>query len=76
MNVNQAIHALLNVAVRVFPVDSLDTVNPETSSLNLKEAIEARLEASGVPLGTKIYDKTRSSRCKVYVLHNIPHVLA
>jgi hypothetical protein len=68
MNVNEAIDALLEVALSVFPEGSQQTSDPETNSRNLKMSIERLLQARGLPPDTKMVDRSRPSmRCNVYV---------
>jgi hypothetical protein len=67
MNMDDAIDALINVATAIFAEDSQDTINPESNSKYLKEAIEEILQTREIPADVKMYERDRpQTRCKVY----------
>ena len=68
MNVNEAIEGLLDVASIVFPEGSHDTIDPASSTKNLREAVEGILHTRNISLGAKMHEATRApTKCKVYV---------
>jgi len=68
MNVDEAIDALISVAHSIFPEESQDVNDKERNSKVLKEVIEDLLQARGVPLNAKMYEKDRPEmRCKGFV---------
>jgi hypothetical protein len=78
MNINEAIEALLNVALAVFPEGSQQTANSEANSNKLRVAIEDMLQTRQIPLDTKMNDPSRPQmRCKVFVISlllvTVPH---
>jgi hypothetical protein len=73
MNVNQAIDALIGVALTVFPAGSQKSPDRERNSKNLKSAIEGLLQAREIPLGIKMGDQIGTQKgCKVYVYFFLP----
>jgi hypothetical protein len=78
MKINEAIEALLDVALAVFPEGSQQTANSEANSNKLKVAIKDILQARQIPLDTKINEPSRPRiRCKVFVISlllvTVPH---
>jgi len=67
MTVDQARNALLIVTSTVFPLDPEAEASPEKNTVKLKESIEHMLEASDIPINTKMCDKgLPPPKCKVY----------
>jgi hypothetical protein len=68
MNVDEAIEALLHVALAIFPGDPTKT-DPETRTGRLRESVENLLQTRGIPLDRKMQEKGEEpAGCKVYVL--------
>jgi hypothetical protein len=66
MNVDEAVEALLEVALAIFPGDPMDS-DPETRTRQLTESVETILQARGVLLDRKMQEKGEEPmRCKVY----------
>jgi hypothetical protein len=69
MNVNQAIDSLVSLASIIFVEDSEEPIDREGNSRLLRQAVEATLQARGIPLETKMKDELRvATKCKVYVI--------
>jgi hypothetical protein len=67
MNVDEAVEALLDVALAIFPGDPTD-LDPDGRTRQLTESVESILQARGVPLDRKMQEKGEAPvRCKVYV---------
>jgi hypothetical protein len=67
MNVDEAIEALLDVALTIFPGDPPNS-NPEARTRQLRESVERLLQTKGVPLDQKMQEKGEGPiGCKVYV---------
>jgi len=67
MNLNEAIDTLIEVASAVFP-ESQPTIDRDVNTKALKGAIEAILEARGIPVDVKMIDpRLPPTNCKVYV---------
>jgi hypothetical protein len=68
MNVDEAIEALLDLALAIFPGDPTNT-DTETRTRRLRESVEGLLQTREVPLDRKMQDKGEElAGCKVYVL--------
>ena len=68
MNVDEAIDALLNVALAIFPNNPDPVLDPEMRIRRLGESVEAILQTRGIPPDRKMQDTSEDSiRCKVYV---------
>jgi hypothetical protein len=68
MNVDEAIDALLNVALAIFPDNPDFNFDQETRTRKLSESVESILQTRGIPLDRKMQDTSEDSiGCKVYV---------
>jgi hypothetical protein len=68
MNVDEAIDALLNVALAIFPNNPDSELDPETRTRRLRESVESILQTRGIPPDRKMQDTSEESiGCKVYV---------
>jgi hypothetical protein len=68
MNVDEAIDALLNVALAVFPDNSDLEPDQETRTRRLSESVKSILQTRGVPPDQKMQDTSEKPvGCKVYV---------
>ena len=68
MNVDEAIEALLKVALAVFPDSPNPEPDQETRTSLLKESVESILQTRGIPPDRKMQDTSEESvGCKVYV---------
>jgi hypothetical protein len=68
MNVDEAVDALLNVALAVFPDNPDSDPDQEARTRRLGEAIESILQTRGIPPDRRMQDTDSSSvGCKVYV---------
>ena len=66
MGVDDAIDALITVTTAIFPEGSQEAPDPETNSKKLKEAIEDMLQARGLAVNTKMYERSSpQTGCKV-----------
>jgi hypothetical protein len=67
MNMDEAIEALLDVALAIFP-DSHPNLDVEARTKQLSESIESILQTRGVPVDRKMQEKGEEPvGCKVYV---------
>jgi len=72
MNVDEAIEALLDIALTIFPGESPNS-SPETRTGQLRESVENILQVRGVPLDRKMQDISEEPvGCKVYVSSPCP----
>jgi hypothetical protein len=68
MNVDEAIEALLNVALAVFPDSPDSEPDQETHTRQLSESVKNILQTRGIPPDRKMQDTSEESvGCKVYV---------
>jgi hypothetical protein len=68
MNVDEAIEALQDVALAVFPDNSQPKPDPETRMTQLGESVKRILQARGIPPDRKMQDTGEDFiGCKVYV---------
>ena len=68
MNVDEAIDALLKVALAVFPDSPNPDPDQETRTSLLKESVKSILQIRGIPPDRKMQDTSEESvGCKVYV---------
>jgi len=66
MNLNEAVDTLLEVASAVFPEEPQQAIDRDANTKELKNAVEAILEARNIPLDTKMNDPRRPpTKCKV-----------
>ena len=66
MSLNEAIDALLTIAIAVFPERLDEEPDLSLNAKNLKEAVENMLQVANVPLDTKMNDQRQSTgKCKV-----------
>jgi hypothetical protein len=69
MNVDEAIDALLNVALAVYPNNPHLELDQETRTRQLSESIKTILQTRGIPSDRKMQDRIKESvGCKVYVI--------
>jgi hypothetical protein len=61
MNVDEAIDALLNVALAVFPNNPDSELDPETRTRRLRESVEGILQTRGIPPDRKMQDTSEKS---------------
>jgi hypothetical protein len=67
MNVDEAIEALFDVALAIFPADPPNS-DPEPRTKQLRESVENILQRRGVPLDRKMQETSEKPvGCKVYV---------
>jgi hypothetical protein len=67
MNVDEAIDALLNVALAVFPDSPHPELDQGMRTRRLSESVEAILQTRGIPFDRKMQDTDDESvGCKVY----------
>jgi len=68
MNVDEAIDALLNVALAIFPDNPDSGSDQETRTRQLSESVESIIQTRGIPPDQKMQDtREESIGCKVYV---------
>ena len=68
MNVDEAIDALLNVALAIFPDSSHPDPDQETRTRELNESVKSILQIRGIPPDQKMQETSEKSvGCKVYV---------
>jgi hypothetical protein len=68
MNADEAIEALLDVALAIFPGDT-PTFDAEARTKQLRASVESLLQNRRVPLDRKMQEKGDDpAGCKVYVL--------
>jgi hypothetical protein len=68
MGVDEAIEALQDVALAVFPDNSQPGPDPETRMIQLGESVKSILQARGIPHDRKMQDTGEEfAGCKVYV---------
>jgi hypothetical protein len=68
MNVDEAIDALLAVALAIFPNEPRPPFDPESNTRQLSGAVENILQTRGFPSDRKMQEKGEEPvRCKVYV---------
>jgi hypothetical protein len=68
MNVDEAIDALLNVALAIFPNNHDSEPDQEARTRRLSESIESILQTRGIPSDRKMQDTDNEFvGCKVYV---------
>jgi hypothetical protein len=73
MNVDEAVDALLNVALAVFPDESSPNPDREANTRKLRESVENILQTRNIPPNRKMQEKGEDPvGCKVYVRCHYP----
>jgi hypothetical protein len=73
MNVDEAVDALLEVALAIFPNESRASPDLETSTKHLRESVENILQTRRIPVDRKMQEKGEHPiGCKVYVICHYP----
>ncbi|KIM30321.1 hypothetical protein M408DRAFT_324460 [Serendipita vermifera MAFF 305830] len=66
MNIDEAIDALIDITSSIFPDASMETIDQESNTKNLREAVESMLQARNISPTSKMNDEAREkTRCKV-----------
>jgi hypothetical protein len=74
MTADEAIDGLLSVTSAVFRSESEWKGHPQANTLHLEESIQNFLLKKGIPIDTRMYDKTDEREpqpCKVYATQSI-----